>query len=57
MSMMTQDTHQKASYTTDAPPFPHHSAAPPTPLEYAERQHAEPPQGVPRWQPEEGDFS
>jgi hypothetical protein len=55
--MMTQDTHQTAPSTTDAPPFPHHSAAPPAPLEYAERQHAEPATGVPRWQPEEGDFS
>jgi hypothetical protein len=54
---MTQDTHQKAPSTTDVPPFPHHAAAPPAPLEPAERQYAEPQHGVPRWQPEEGDFS
>ena len=28
-----------------------------TPLEAAERQYAEPPRGVPRWQPDDGDFS
>jgi hypothetical protein len=55
--MMTQDTHQKAPSTADAPPFPHHSAPPPAPHEHAERQHAEPANGVPRWQPDEGDFS
>jgi hypothetical protein len=54
---MTQDTHQKAPTTTDSRPFPDRAAAPPVALEPAERQYAEPQQGVPRWEPEDGDFS
>jgi hypothetical protein len=54
---MTHDAPQPASSGTDTPPFPHHAAPAPAPLEPSERQYAEPPRGVPRWQPEEGDFS
>ena len=54
---MTPDTPHTAPSNADAPPFPHHSAPPPAPIESAERQHVEPSRGVPRWQPEEGDFS
>jgi hypothetical protein len=54
---MTHDTPQQVSSSVDAPPFPHHAAAAPTPLDAVERQDAEPQHGVPRWQPDEGDFN
>ena len=55
--MTPQTTTPQAPHATDAPPFPHRSAAAPTPLEAAERQYAEPTQGQPCWEPEDGDFS
>jgi hypothetical protein len=55
---MTNETPQQhATATRDVPPFPHQDAAPHLPLEAPARQDAEPPGGVPRWQPEEGDFN
>ena len=54
---MTHNTPHEAPSTTDAPPFPHHAAAAPTPLEAAERQYADRAAGVPNWQPEDGDFT
>ena len=54
---MTPDSSQPATSHNDVPPFPHHAAPPQTPLEAAERQYAERPDGVPNWQPEDGDFT
>jgi hypothetical protein len=54
---MTPNTPHEAPSTTNAPPFPHHAAAPQTPLEAAERQYADRAAGVPNWQPEDGDFT
>jgi hypothetical protein len=54
---MTPNTPQQAPSHTGAPPFPHHAAAPQTPLEAAERQYANRPSGVPNWQPEDGDYA
>jgi hypothetical protein len=54
---MTDHTPQQLPTETDAPPFPHHAAAPHTPLEAAERQYADRASGVPNWQPEDGDFT
>jgi len=55
---MTQNSSQitVSSTTNDVPPFPH-LAAPVPPLEPAERQYAERPPSVPKWQPEDGDFN
>jgi hypothetical protein len=55
--VMTPDSSQPATSHNDVPPFPHHAAPPQTPLEAAERQYAERPDGVPNWQPDEGDFT
>jgi len=54
---MTSETPQPATSHNDEPPFPHHAAAPQSPLEAAERQYADRPAGVPNWQPEEGDYA
>jgi hypothetical protein len=54
---MSHDMPQQSQSTTDAPPFPHHLADSPVPLEPAERQYAEPQRGQPSWQPEDGEFS
>jgi hypothetical protein len=55
---MTNDApEQHTPATRDAPRFPHQDAGPHLPLEATEQQDAEPPGGVPRWQPDEGDFS
>jgi hypothetical protein len=54
---MTNETPQPASSSSDVPPFPHHQAIPPLPLEAAERQYADRPAAAPGWQPEEGDFT
>jgi hypothetical protein len=53
----TPDSPQPATSNHDVPPFPHHLAAPQTPLEAAERQYADRPDGVPNWQPDDGDFT
>ncbi len=55
--MLTHDTTQQAASPDVAPPFPHHAAAPQTPLEAAERQYADPSSAAPQWLPEEGDFA
>jgi hypothetical protein len=54
---MSHDTPQQVSSSVDAPSFPHHAAAAPTPLETVERPPAELQHGVPRWQPDDGDFN
>jgi hypothetical protein len=54
---MMHETPQQAPSPVDAPAFPHHAAAPQSPLEAAERQYADRPSGTPNWQPEEGDFT
>ena len=55
--MITTTTTQQAAPDAEAPPFPHHAAAPQTPLEAAERQYGDRASGVPNWQPEDGDFT
>jgi hypothetical protein len=54
---MMPNTPHETPATSDAPPFPHHAAAAPLPLEAAERQYADRATGVPNWQPEDGDFT
>jgi hypothetical protein len=54
---MTPDSTQPATSPDDAPVFPHHAAPAQSPLEAAERQYADRPDGVPNWQPEDGDFT
>jgi hypothetical protein len=54
---MTPNTPHEIPTTSDAPAFPHHAAAPQSPLEAAERQYADRATGVPNWQPEDGDFT
>jgi hypothetical protein len=55
---MTHDASQSAaSASQDAPQFPHHAANTNPSLEPAERPSNTVPRGVPRWQPEDGDFS
>jgi len=53
--MTPQDNTQKNEPTPDTPPAPKQAPPPPISLEHAERQHSLP--GIPRWQPEEGDFN
>ena len=55
--VMTPDSAQPATSHNDVPPFPHHAAPAQTPLEAAERQYGDRPDGVPNWQPEDGDFT
>lgn len=55
--MTPKTSSTQAPSVDDAPPFPHHAAAPQTPFEAAERQYADRPSGVPDWQPEDGDFT
>src|ERR671921_268528 len=50
--VMTPDSPQPATSHDDAPPFPHHAAPAQVPLEFAERQSADPPAGVPTGRPE-----
>ncbi|WP_157592612.1 hypothetical protein [Solirubrobacter soli] len=54
---MTPESAQPATSHNDAPPFPHHAASPQVPLEFAEQQYEDRPDGVPNWQPEDGDFT
>jgi hypothetical protein len=53
----TPETPQPVEPHDDAPTFPHHAATAQSPLEAAERQYADRPDGVPNWQPEDGDFT
>jgi hypothetical protein len=55
--MKTPDSSQPDTSTADAPPFPHHAAQAQSPLEFAERQYADRADGVPNWQPDDGDFT
>jgi hypothetical protein len=55
--MMTPDSPQPAQPNNDVPAFPHKAAPPQSPLEFAERQYADRPEGAPNWQPEDGDFT
>jgi hypothetical protein len=54
---MTPDSSQPVPSNNDVPAFPHKAAPPQSPLEFAERQYADRPDGVPNWQPDEGDFT
>jgi hypothetical protein len=54
---MTNQTPEPLPSQSSPPPFPDRAAAAPFPLEAAERQYADPPRGVPGWQPDEGDFN
>ena len=55
--MTSNSSPEKAPSHNDVPPFPHHAAAPQSPLEAAERQYADRPSSAPNWQPDEGDFT